>query len=78
MVNVENAKEFAMDPSMFRSSKVTCPECGYREAVYCLSNDDEAKKLRLVYVCARVEDNSAVCARIWYSDQTQDYEDSVC
>eukprot|EP01016_Furgasonia_blochmanni_P034310 TRINITY_DN3682_c0_g1_i1.p1 TRINITY_DN3682_c0_g1~~TRINITY_DN3682_c0_g1_i1.p1 ORF type:complete len:212 (+),score=39.22 TRINITY_DN3682_c0_g1_i1:175-810(+) len=75
VLNSEFAKEYVLDPSMFRANNVRCPNCDHNEAVYSISRDDEAKKLKLLYICARVDEtNFPICGRTWYSDETGEYQ----
>ncbi len=43
--------DFAIDPTMPREF-VTCPTCGYGEAVFLISTDLEDTKIQLIYICA--------------------------
>ena len=54
--------DFALDPTMSRDRNVECPRCSYNEAVFFLDKESNDKRLRLRYICARINNGKT---RLW-------------
>eukprot|EP00331_Platyophrya_macrostoma_P008376 CAMPEP_0176425416 /NCGR_PEP_ID=MMETSP0127-20121128/11375_1 /TAXON_ID=938130 /ORGANISM="Platyophrya macrostoma, Strain WH" /LENGTH=127 /DNA_ID=CAMNT_0017806571 /DNA_START=90 /DNA_END=473 /DNA_ORIENTATION=+ len=67
--------DFALDPTMPRDRNVECPKCGYNEAVFFLDKESNEKRLRLRYICARINNGRPDCGWSWAKDDNEIIEE---
>ncbi|KRX08292.1 hypothetical protein PPERSA_01753 [Pseudocohnilembus persalinus] len=68
-------KQMILDPSMQRK-QITCPECGYNEAVFYLKTDLTQPKIIIQYICAKKEGTIIKCGATWNKyDTSQDKDE---
>lgn len=67
--------DFALDPTMSRARNIECPRCGYNEAVFFLDAESSEKRLRLRYICARINHGRPDCGHSWVKDDNEMMEE---
>ena len=68
--------DFALDPTMPRERNVECPKCGYNEAVFFLDKESSEKRLRLRFICARINNGRPDCGMTWAKDERDMIEET--
>ena len=56
------------DPTYSRTKNLSCPECGYREAIYFQNPNLNDSSMKLIFVCCR-KTNNAYCGKWWFQKE---------